>query len=988
MTTPIPKKSPLTEESALRDTQHSGNNQSPNDNTSDLALMPYYSQVKALSLVVNLDSFTVCSLSCDEHSLQLCLRSLVGRSATELIPELDHYRQELTHRLPSQPWHLLLETSAYRLVINASFIHHDLSLQESTVQDQASIDQASDQTNQPNQAVSSPTLALLHITVIDPSTECSFVYLLSRALEAAPHGITIADARLPEKPLIYCNQAFVQLTGYELPEILGKNCRFLQGTDTRQRGADIIRETLLAGNECKTVLRNYKKSGELFWNELTLSPVYDSHGDISHYVGIQYDITDQMLVEGALKESEKRYRTLFETNVDGIAYYDLDGKCLDANETYCAMLGRDWYEAVDMTSEEITPTHWHTIDQRIRSSQLDSIQHCQEYEKELIRKDGTVFPVNIRQCLHLNEKGHPIAFWLLVRDISQQKATMEELEHSRQLLNETGKLAKVGGWEMFPDQTIILTQEAYSILQISSDQIDLQQLTEFFINEQKLLLKKSVEITYESEEPLDLTLQVPRNEGNQWLRIQGHVKDNEDNTRTIVGAIQDITETKVTQNKLMEHEAHLKYLAHHDALTGLPNRLLYNDRVTHAISRASREDYMLAVLLLDLDRFKVINDSLGHDIGDRFLKSIASRASMAIRDSDTFARLGGDEFVVLLEGIESTQDVIYITQKIQTAISKPVQVDHHNLHSSASIGIAMYPEDGEYVDELLRCADAAMYRVKAMGKNNFQFYTKEINHRAVELLELENDMHKAIENQEFLLHYQPQISLQDRSVIGLESLVRWSHPKKGMISPGDFIPLAEESGMILELGEWVLMESCRQAKIWLDMGFNFGKVAVNLSAKQFHRSDIVAQVKHALKTYNLPPDNLELEITESIAIENIEVTIETLEELKKLGIYLAIDDFGTGYSSLSYLKQFSIDKLKIDKSFVDDILVDEGGAAIATSTIALAHQMGLKVIAEGVETREQCRFLTSHDCDEAQGYFISRPLAHRDLEEFLKEYPA
>lgn len=922
------------------------------------SLLPYYSQVNNFSIVINLAGFSVKSIACSEQSLQKCLTSFVHHSLFELIPEFESYQHNLANTLKEGAFHAVLETPTCNLVVNANAI------------------MANDQ-KEPQ--------ALLHISVPEPQTDCSFIYLLSRALEAAHHGITIADARLSDQPIIYCNQAFTILTGYEIHEILGKNCRFLQGTDHDQRGTDIIRNAIAKGKECKTVLRNYKKNGEMFWNEITISPVFDGHGDVTHYVGIQYNITDQMLVEGALKESEKRYRTLFETNVDGIAYYDLKGKCLDANETYCHMLGQRWEEVIESASDDITPKHWHTIDKRIRESQLKNSLHCQEYEKEMIRSSGEVFPVNVRQCLHLNEYGRPIAFWLLIRDISRQKETLEKLEHSRQLLNETGKLAKVGGWEMLEDQSIYLTQEAVAILGTNTDRTHLDELSALFINEQKLLFKKSVEITYETEEPLDIILQTNHSDSPQYLRIQGHIKEDE-GSRTIVGAIQDITETKVTQDKLIEHESHLKYLAHHDALTGLPNRLLYNDRVAHAIVRAQRENHSIAVLLLDLDRFKVINDSLGHDIGDRFLKSIASRASLAIRESDTFARLGGDEFVVLLEGIHDTQDVIAVAHKLQSAISLPVHVENHNLHSSASIGIAMFPEDGEHVDELLRCADAAMYRVKEQGKNNFQFYTKEINHRAVELLVLENDMHKAIENKEFLLHYQPQISLGDKSIVGLESLVRWYHPKKGMISPGDFIPLAEESGMILELGKWVLMESCRQARTWLDMGFSFGKIAVNLSAKQFHRSNIVTQVKQALETYRLPPDNLELEITESIAIENIDVTIETLQELKELGIHLAIDDFGTGYSSLSYLKRFSIDKLKIDKSFVDDILTDDGGAAIATSTIALAHQMGLKVIAEGVETTEQCDFLKAHECDEAQGYHISRPLNSQDTQNFIEHY--
>jgi diguanylate cyclase (GGDEF)-like protein/PAS domain S-box-containing protein len=921
--------------------------------------VPCYAQVDNLAFVVNLKDLIILSVCSKELSLQKLLNTYVNHSLYELLPDLKEDQNEIQALHDNLSFHRHIESDSSSLLIHGVTIN------------------TNDQEQQ---------LALFNVSVPDPDSDCSFMYLLSRALESAQHGVTISDARLPNQPLIYCNKAFTQLTEYEAYEVLGKNCRFLQGDDSQQPGIAIIKEAIHQATECKTILRNYKKSGEMFWNQISISPVFNGKGELTHLVGIQYDITDQMVAEGALKESENRYRTLFETNVDGIAYYDLDGNCLDANTTYCEMLGKQWDQVVNHNSSEITPLRWKQLDIEIKQNQIENNIHCQEYEKELIHSAGNAFPVNIRQCLHLNEFGRPMAFWLLIRDITRQKETLEKLEHSKELLTETGKLAKVGGWEMQENEQIHLTQEAAKILRLEQNAISLQELSNLFYNDHKLLLRKSIEITRDAHEGLDLTLKIEHQDFSQWLRVQGHTKQHDGPQTIIVGAIQDITEAKIAQDKLMEHETHLKYLAHHDALTGLPNRWLYNDRVKHAIDRAQREDGLLSVLLLDLDRFKIINDSLGHEIGDRFLKSIATRAQRAIRDSDTFARLGGDEFVVLLEDVEDPQDVIMVAQKLQAAISKPVQLENHNLHSSASIGISMYPEDGEHVDELLRCADAAMYRVKEQGKNNFQFYTKEMNNRAVELLELENDMHHAIDEEQFLLHFQPQISLSDFRIVGLESLVRWHHPQKGMISPGDFIPIAEESGMILELGEWVLMESCRQAKQWLDNGYQFGRVAVNLSAKQFHRSDIVYQVKQALKKYHLPPDNLELEITEGIAIENIEVTIETLNELKSLGIHLAIDDFGTGYSSLSYLKRFSIDKLKIDKSFVDDILTDEGGAAIATSTIALAHQMGLQVIAEGVETEQQACYLQEHKCDEAQGYLYSRPLSNKDAENFFNSY--
>ena len=922
-------------------------------------LSSFYPQLNNLTLIYNASTDEVVSLISPEVPINPQLSAFMGTQLKVIAPELHNLFHSFNTPITSENQQGIAQHEYASLHITSTPLSNNSQVLVNIV-----IKHKSEDTN----------------------ADTSFIYLVSKALEVAPHGITIADARLPGCPLIYCNNAFFQLTGYQPNEVLGRNCNFLQGDDIDQRGIAIIREALSQKGSCHTVLRNYKKRGELFWNELSLSPVINGDGDVTHYVGLQYDITDKMMVEGALKESEQRYRTLFETNTDGVAYYTAEGYCHDANETYCSMLGMTWHQLIDSSFDDITPDTWLEKDHQIKQQQITNKEHTVEYDKELKRRDGSLVPVHIRQSAHYDQDGAVIAFWLSVRDLSQERHTQQKLAQSKQLLTETGKLAKVGGWELSSNNQVLYTEESMYLLGLDANHGDLSTLTNSVIFDHSLILKQAIEVCRSSGSPLDLTLQSLQSNQERWFHIKGNVRSPGTKDCLIVGAIQDVTETKQAQNKLLEHEAHLHHLAHHDALTGLPNRLLFNDRVRHAIAKSKREGQTLSVLILDLDRFKNINDSLGHEIGDRFLINIAQRVNESMRESDTFARLGGDEFVILLENIHDSQEVTQVAQKLLSVIAKPVEVDDHQLHSTASIGISMYPEDGQTIDDLLRCADAAMYRVKEKGKNNFQFYTKEITHRAVELLTLENDMHHAIEKTHFEIHYQPQINLSDAKLIGFEALLRWKHPDKGMISPGDFVPLAEESGLILKLGEWVIMEACRQAKEWLDKGLDFGRVAVNLSAKQFHRSNIVKQVNTALATFQLPADHLELEITEGIAVENIEDTITTLKELKDIGVHLAIDDFGTGYSSLSYLKRFSIDKLKIDKSFVDDILTDTSDAAIATSTIALAHQMGLKVIAEGVETSEQAKFLKDSDCDEAQGYLYAKPLPQQEASSFIVSY--
>lgn len=442
----------------------------------------------------------------------------------------------------------------------------------------------------------------------------------------------------------------------------------------------------------------------------------------------------------------------------------------------------------------------------------------------------------------------------------------------------------------------------------------------------------------------------------------------------ILEVTRDITEHQSVKARLQEHESRLKHLAHHDTLTSLPNRLLFQDRLQRSIVKAQRSGDQVATLFLGLDRFKKINETLGHDVGDKILCLVAERLQTAVRKSDTIARLGGDEFAIILDEIKHIKDVAIISQKMMNLLADPMLVDSYELFLTSSVGISIFPNDGDNVEGMMKCADAAMTRAKEQGKNNYQFYTVDMNTRAFEFLLLESSLRKALTQEELVIYYQPQFDLDGDKLLGAEALLRWNHPERGLMDPDDFIPLAEETGLIEQIGEWVLLNACRQNMAWQKEGYPPMRIAVNISARQFRQRNIVEMVNNVLKQTMLAPEYLELELTESLVMHNAAKTIETLKKLKEMGVFLSIDDFGTGYSSLSYLKYFPIDTLKIDRSFVKNLDTDPNDAMIASSVIALAHSLDLTVIAEGVENEKQLEFLRAQNCDSIQGYLYGRPL--------------
>ncbi len=450
----------------------------------------------------------------------------------------------------------------------------------------------------------------------------------------------------------------------------------------------------------------------------------------------------------------------------------------------------------------------------------------------------------------------------------------------------------------------------------------------------------------------------------EWLNVTA-IRDVQGHLQQYVGLFTDITEHKQAEEKL-------RYQAYHDPLTGLPNRLMYTEHLDMALPQAERREQMCGVMMLDLDHFKNVNDTFGHECGDKLLILVAQRLRECIRKEDTLARLGGDEFTFLLSLVDDLKDVARVAEKILAAFTRPLTIDGRDLFITPSIGICLFPGDGEDAETLLKNADAAMYRAKAGGRNAYQFYTADMNAQAQERMSLENDLRRAQENGELEMYYQPKVAAKDGRIVAAEALIRWHHPTRGDVPPSEFIPLAEENGLILPIGEWLLNEVCRQIRRWRDDGLAVPCIAVNLSGRQFQRQNLPDLLAQAIADAGIEPGGLELELTEGTIMSNAETNIEMLVLLKRMGMSLAIDDFGTGYSSLSYLKRFPVDVLKVDYSFVRDIATDANSAELVRGVIGMAHGLKLEVVAEGVETPEQLAFLRLHQCDLIQGFLFSK----------------
>ena len=606
-----------------------------------------------------------------------------------------------------------------------------------------------------------------------------------------------------------------------------------------------------------------------------------------------------------------------------------------------------------------------------------------DVEYRILRADGYVCWVLERGVAVPDAEGRPAWIEGYIQDISERMAVDEMLREAVRRYESLFEHATEGIFQTTPDGRYLSANPALArIYGHASPEALIAHLHDI---QRQLYVSPDrraefVRLMQTTGTVRNFESQVYRKDGSIiWISENARaVKDTGDNVQFYEGTVVDITERK-------EHEAVLEYQANHDSLTGLPNRSLLRDRIDQAIARARRENIMAAVVFVDLDHFKLINDSLGHYVGDRLLLEVASRLKSCVRGNDTVARQGGDEFVLVLAEQHSEDEMLAVVGRLLDAISQPWVDGGQEYGISCSIGVSCYPRDGADPDALLRCADAAMYQAKASGRSTYHFYTPELNLAISERLELANSLRHALERDEFLVYYQPRIDIASERIVGAEALIRWNCPGKGIVPPDSFISIAEETGLIIPIGQWILREACRQTQAWREAGLPPIAVSVNLSPIQFRHTGLVQSVADALADTGLTPGQLELELTESFVMHDAERINVAMRSLKALGVDIAVDDFGTGYSSLSYLKRFPVDRLKIDKSFVRDIDSDPDDAAIVRAIITLGHALGLRVVAEGVETRAHLEYLRQHGCDEVQGYYFSRPVPAGRMETLLRD---
>lgn len=656
-------------------------------------------------------------------------------------------------------------------------------------------------------------------------------------------------------------------------------------------------------------------------------------------------------------------------------------------------ISASWKELLGYTDEEL-PNKVLTWKERVhREDRRALFRLLNDYMKNQIsifevvhrlrHKDGHYMWILGRAKIIYDENGKAVRMIGTHTDITDEKVLQLKYIQQAQIIEQTHEsVISIDLNEMITSWNT----GSELLLGYTENEIVSQHISTLYLDEDYELLEKNIELVLNGEEYRDEVRLVKKSkEVVDVDLLLSLLKDDNGKLIGFVAFSQDITKRKKVEHELIVQKNILDHQAHHDFLTNLPNRVLFHDRLNQAIQKAKRETEEFALLFLDLDNFKEINDSLGHDVGDEVLKVITHRLNEIIRDSDTLARLGGDEFTIIMTGLKQGQDASLLAQKILMAFANPIVLHGNNLYISCSIGISLYPSDGVSASNLLKYADAAMYRAKDEGRNNFQFYSADMTELAFERVVMEASIRAGIKNEEFVVYYQPQVDGTNGKLLGMEALVRWQHPTMGMVSPAKFISLAESTGLIIELDQYVMKTAMTQLSQWYSKGLNPGVLAMNLSMKQLEQKDFINILKKMIEETGSKPEHLELEVTESHIMTNPQEAINILNKIHDLGIELAIDDFGTGYSSLSYLKRLPISKVKIDQSFVKDLPDNEEDIAITKAVIALSTSLNLRVIAEGVETKEQKEFLIQNGCNNIQGYYYSRPVPADELENILRD---
>jgi diguanylate cyclase (GGDEF)-like protein/PAS domain S-box-containing protein len=765
------------------------------------------------------------------------------------------------------------------------------------------------------------------------------------------------------------NRGAEKMYGYQNSEAIGRDLSFLVPPD-RHGEVQAIMELIRTGQpvDCFETQR-LTKARSLLDVSLCISPIKDGSGQIVGASTIARDIT-------ARKNADKQLRlqsAALEAAVNAIVIADRDGSIVWVNQAFTAMTGYSKEEVLGknprlLKSGEQPESYYAKLWSTILSGEV--------WRGEIVnrRKDGTIYTEEMTITPVTQKVGTVVEthFVAIKQDISERKQVEHALRCAEEKYRTIFEDAVVGIFQTTPDgrplninramaemhgydsPKQLLAEVSNMALQLFVDPTRMDAL-------RRMLGKESVVRGAEVEV-------YKRDHKKKWVLMNLRaVRDASGKIVLHEGTAEDITDRKVAEERV-------RFLAHFDPLTGLPNRNLLQDRLSQALAGARRRQDKVAVLFLDLDQFKTVNDSLGHSLGDLLLQDVAERLKAGSRELDTVARLGGDEFVLILTTVKDLADVAVAAERFVELMTEEFVVQGHPLNISCSLGISIFPEDGSDCEALIKNADAAMYCAKENGRNTFRFFTEDINVEVAERLTLENSLRLALKKNELFLMYQPQMDIATGRITGLEALLRWQHPDLGLVPPDKFIRIAENSGLIVPIGLWVLRTACSQARKWQDEGLLSVPVAVNVSAVQFRQRGFCELIRKVLHDVGLAPRYLELELTETLLLSSAEVTLSVLQELKSMGLSLAIDDFGTGYSSLSYLKRFPVSKLKIDRSFVRDIAVNPDDAAIATAIISMAKSLRLKVIAEGVENESQMSFLRTHQCDEIQGYYFSKPL--------------
>jgi diguanylate cyclase (GGDEF)-like protein/PAS domain S-box-containing protein len=791
----------------------------------------------------------------------------------------------------------------------------------------------------------------------------------SAMIEAALDAIVTIDA---QGRMLEFNSAAERMFGYARASALGKPMAdLIIPPSLRDRHREGMARYLATGEGRifdKTLeLTAMRADGSEFPIELTVTRLPSDGPPI--FTGFIHDLSDRKRAESALKESEQKLRTLV-TNAPIVLFaIDRDGIFTHSEGKGLESLGLKPGESVGQSVWEAYRDHPDILAQIRRA--LSGESHT-----ATVRIGEIAFET--RYAPYRDSNGHVMGIIGVATDITEQHRADQLLRASEARYRTLFERNLAGVFRSNLDGRILDCNESFArIFGYSSPEEVLDQRA------QRLYLRpedRSVFLSRLGERNSLSNYEscVRRRDGTpMWVLENATLVEGPDGGRSVIeGTIIDITERK-------RAEEQVKHLAFHDALTGLPNRLLFNDRLSIALAQARRSGEKLVTLFLDLDRFKVINDSLGHAAGDELLRRVAERLQASVRAGDTVARLGGDEFIILLTRISSEENAAKVATKFLQSVRNPFSVQERNVFITTSVGVSTYPNDGLDPETLIQNADVALYRAKEEGRDNYQLYAPAMNAQALQRLSLENRLREALPNGELILHYQPIVDVRSGRVCGAEALLRWRHPELGLLPPSEFITLAEISGLIVPIGHWVLKTACEQVREWQAMGYPHLRVSVNLSPRQFQQANLVSQVTGSLEASGTAAGSLDLEITESSAMQNAELTIDTLLELKRLGVAISLDDFGTGYSSLNYLKRFPIDRVKLDQSFVRDMTRNPEDAAIVRAVISMAHTLKLVVVAEGVETEEQLAFLRHHRCDEIQGFLFSPPVEAVEFQKLL-----